>query len=80
MAYTIHITATFFPVYPFHMPLHGLFVNSLLKSLRPEVSLIHLHSPLTPSIKTSVPIVLTIHTPMRIDAMHYEVVDPQFIC
>ncbi len=68
--------ATFFPVYPFHMPLHGLFVNSLLKSLRPEVSLIHLHSPLTPSIKTSVPIVLTIHTPMKIDAMHYEVVDP----
>ena len=30
--------ATFFPVYPFHMPLHGLFVNSLLKSLRLEVA------------------------------------------
>ena len=24
--------ATFFPLYPFQMPLHGLFVNSLVKS------------------------------------------------
>ena len=68
--------ATFFPLYPFHMALHGLFVNSLVKSLGPEFSLIHLHSPLTPSIKTALPIVTTVHTAMRIDSRYHEVVDP----
>jgi glycosyltransferase involved in cell wall biosynthesis len=68
--------ATFFPLYPFHMALHGLFVNSLLKPLGSEFSLVHLHSPLTPSIKTALPIVTTVHTAMRIDSRYHEVVDP----
>lgn len=68
--------ATFFPLYPFQMPLHGLFVNSLVKSLEPEISLVHLHSPLTPSIKTALPIITTVHTAMRIDSRYHEVVDP----
>ncbi len=67
---------TFFPLYPFHMILHGIFVNSLLNSLSPELSLIHLHSPLTPTIKTSLPIVTTVHTAMKIDSRYHEVVDP----
>jgi len=68
--------ATFFPLYPFQMGLHGLFVNSLVKSLEPEFSLVHLHSPLTPPIKTALPIVTTVHTAMRIDSRYHEVVDP----
>ena len=68
--------ATFFPLYPFHMALHGFFVNSLLNSLSPEVSLVHLHSPLTPKVKTSLPVVMTVHTAMRIDSRYHEVVDP----
>ncbi len=68
--------ATFFPLYPFQMPLHGLFVNSLVKSLEPQFNLIHLHSPVTPSIKTALPIITTIHTAMRIDSRYHEVVDP----
>jgi glycosyltransferase involved in cell wall biosynthesis len=68
--------ATFFPLYPFQMPLHGLFVNSLIKSLEPDLSLIHIHSPVTPSIKTALPIVTTVHTAMRIDSRYHEVVDP----
>src|SRR5665648_190186 len=67
--------ATFFPLYPFHMTLHGLFVNSLLKSLGPELSLVHLHSPLPPSIKTALPIVTTVHTATKIDSRYHEVVD-----
>jgi glycosyltransferase involved in cell wall biosynthesis len=67
---------TFFPLYPFHMTIHGFFVNSLLKSLSSDISLIHLHSPLTPSIKTFLPIVTTVHTAMRIDSRYHEVVDP----
>lgn len=70
------LKATFFPLYPFHMTLHGFFVNSLLKSLGPEFSLVHLHSPLIPSIKTDLPIITTVHTAMRIDSRYHEVVDP----
>ena len=58
------------------MALHGFFVNSLLNSLSPEVSLVHLHSPLTPKVKTSLPVVMTVHTAMRIDSRYHEVVDP----
>jgi glycosyltransferase involved in cell wall biosynthesis len=68
--------ATFFPLFPFHMALHGLFVNSLLKALGPEFSLVHLHSPLIPSIKTALPIITTVHTAMKIDSRYHEVVDP----
>src|SRR5665647_3494819 len=68
--------ATFFPLYPFHMVLHGFFVNSLLNSLRSEVSLVHLHSPLTPKVKTDLPVLTTVHTAMRIDSRYHEVVDP----
>jgi glycosyltransferase involved in cell wall biosynthesis len=68
--------ATFFPIYPFHISLHGFFVNSLLKSLGPEFSLFHLHSPITPPIKTTLPIITTVHTAMRIDSKYHEVVDP----
>jgi glycosyltransferase involved in cell wall biosynthesis len=68
--------ATFFPLYPFHMTLHGFFVNSLLKSYGSEFSLVHLHSPLTPSVKTTLPVVTTVHTAMRIDARYHEVIDP----
>jgi glycosyltransferase involved in cell wall biosynthesis len=67
---------TFFPLYPFHMTLHGFFVNSLINSLGPDLSLVHLHSPLTPTINTSLPIVTTVHTAMKIDSRYHEIVDP----
>jgi glycosyltransferase involved in cell wall biosynthesis len=67
---------TFFPLYPFHLSLHGFFVNSLLKSKDAEFDLIHLHSPLVPSISTTLPVVTTVHTAMRVDSRYHEVVDP----
>jgi glycosyltransferase involved in cell wall biosynthesis len=69
------IKTIFFPVYPFHMPLHGFFVNSLLKSRQSQFDLVHLHSPLTPSIRTDLPIVTTVHTAMKIDSRYHEIVD-----
>jgi glycosyltransferase involved in cell wall biosynthesis len=68
--------ASFFPLYPFHVKLHGMFINSLLKSLEPELTLIHLHSPLVPPINTKLPIVTTIHTLMKIDSKYHEARDP----
>ena len=67
--------ATFFPLYPFHLRVHGYFVNKIVKSLSSEVSLIHMHSPLPPPIYTPLPIVTTVHTPSKVDARYHEVVD-----
>jgi glycosyltransferase involved in cell wall biosynthesis len=67
--------ASFFPVYPFHVWVHGGFVNRLFKSLEPKLTLVHLHTPLPPPIKTSLPIITTVHTPMKIDARYHEILD-----
>jgi glycosyltransferase involved in cell wall biosynthesis len=63
----------FLPLYPFHVWVHGFFVNRLIKSLEPKLNLIHLHSPITPLIKTSLPIITTVHTPMKIDSRYHEI-------
>jgi alpha-maltose-1-phosphate synthase len=65
--------ATFFPFYPIHLELHRLFVNQLLRSLKPD--LVHLHSPVTPTINVQCPIVTTVHTAMKTDARYHEVVN-----
>lgn len=66
---------TFFPLYPFHLWVHGYFVNKIIKSLSSEITLIHLHSPLPPLIYTQIPIVTTVHTPSKVDARYHEIVD-----
>jgi len=66
---------SFFPFYPFHIAIHRVFVNNLLKLLEPRLTLVHLHTPLPPPIETSLPIVTTVHTPMKIDARFHEILD-----
>lgn len=69
------IRAPFIPLYPFHVNIHGFFVNRLFKSIEMEFDVVHIHTPLSPIIKTSLPIISTIHTSMIEDAHHIEVVD-----
>jgi glycosyltransferase involved in cell wall biosynthesis len=66
---------SFFPIYPFHIWVHGAFVRTLLKSLGPKLDLVHMHSPLVPPIKTSLPVITTVHTPSKIDANYHEILD-----
>lgn len=65
------ISAPFIPIYPFYLKIHGFFINRLFKSLAPEVDILHVHTPLPPFIKTSCPVITTVHTPMLTD--HYYV-------
>ncbi len=58
------IRIPFIPIYPFYLQIHRLFVRKVLKSLESEIDVVHIHSPLPPVIKTSHPIILTIHSPM----------------
>ena len=70
------IKAPFFPVYPFHVYLHGFFIHRKLKGFIEEnFDIIHFHNPLVPVIKTSLPAVVTMHgsTIEHVDAM--ELVD-----
>lgn len=51
----------FIPSYPFHLQPHGFFIKQLLNSLESSFDILHLHSPLMPFIRTSLPIVATEH-------------------
>lgn len=53
--------ARFLPIYPFHVQIHGIFLNKLFKGIENEFDLVHIHSPLTPIIKTCLPIISTMH-------------------
>lgn len=67
------IKVRFIPLYPFYIQLHGIFVNKIFKSLESEIDVIHVHTPLSPAIKSSLPLITTIHTPMLTDTHSIEV-------
>lgn len=67
------IKAPFIPVYPLYIHVHGMLVYKVFKKLESEVDVVHFHTPLPPSIKTSLPVVTTIHTPMLSDNRYIEV-------
>lgn len=69
------IRVPFIPIYPFYIIIHGFLVNKLFKSIETEFDLVHIHTPLSPIIRTSLPIVSTIHTSLIEDARHLEIVD-----
>jgi len=71
------IKAPFIPIYPFYIYVHGMFVNKIFKSLEPQIDVVHIHTPLSPLIKTSLPIVTTIHTSILTNIRSIEVVDPR---
>ena len=67
------VKAPFFPLYPLYVHLHEVMLNSVFQKMEDEFDLVHIHSPLCPMVKTRLPIVATIHTPMMIDTqMRYD--------
>jgi glycosyltransferase involved in cell wall biosynthesis len=58
----------FLPVYPLHVHLHGLFVQKLVKRLEGGIDLFHFHTPLPPPVRSTRPILLTVHNLMLADA------------
>jgi len=71
--------APFIKAYPFHVHIHGLFVNRLIRLLQPELDIIHVHSPYVPAVTTSLPVVTTMHSLLKVDIAHYEAVGPRAI-
>jgi glycosyltransferase involved in cell wall biosynthesis len=58
------------PVYPFHVDLHGLFVDRFLERSADRFDLVHTHTPLTPVVRTTLPVVATVHTSVVEDIKH----------
>ncbi|MGE5533873.1 MAG: glycosyltransferase family 4 protein [Bacillota bacterium] len=56
------IHAPFLPIYPIHSSLFGASVNSILHSYEKDFDIIHAHSPLSPPLRTKLPIIVTMHT------------------
>ena len=67
------IKVQFIPLYPFYIHLHGIFVNKIFRSLESRIDIVHIHSPLSPIIDTSLPIITTVHTPMLVDFDYVEI-------
>jgi glycosyltransferase involved in cell wall biosynthesis len=61
------------PLYPLHVHIEGLLAKGLLRSLEPQLDIVHVHSPYVPAVKTcAVPIITTIHTLEGVDIAQYE--------
>jgi len=69
----------FYPVYPFHVHLHGLFVRQLIRRLEGDVDLFHFHTPLPPPEYTCRPMLLTVHTPMREEVRAIQIRSPRAV-
>jgi len=62
----------FIPCYPFHVDLHSLFLNKVFKKLESSFDVVHIHMPLSPMMHTKLPIVSTIHTPIKSSIANFE--------
>jgi glycosyltransferase involved in cell wall biosynthesis len=56
---------TFFPIYPFHVHIHTVFVKRLIDRLADQLDLLHLHSPLVGMPTGTIPSITTVHSPTR---------------
>lgn len=59
----------FFPVYPLYMKIQTNLVNKLFTTLESKFDIVHIHSPLSPILHTTIPVIATIHTPMKTDML-----------
>lgn len=55
------IKLPFFHIYPFHIVIHGLFLNKFLNRNRDSYDLLNVHTPLTPIPSVDLPLLSTIH-------------------
>lgn len=52
----------FLPLYPLHIHIWGIFLNKFLNKLDSTFDVIHVHSPISPVVRTTHPVVLTVHS------------------
>jgi len=65
----------FVMAYPFHVDVHGIFVNRFLKEFEEYFDVLHVHTPLTPVPTTFIPMITTFHSPYFADSCVTDIVD-----
>lgn len=66
------VKAPYLPLFPFHVDVHGLFVERLVERHADEIDVLHVHTPLAPVVDVDVPTVATIHTSIIEDGKHLD--------
>lgn len=67
------IESMFIPLYPFHVHVHSLTSSFILRNS--DFDVIHYHTPLPPVLNIDLPSILTVHTPMKADSRHVELIN-----
>lgn len=57
----------FLPLYPFHVSIHGVFVNRWMQFMHKQLDLLHLHTPLVPLPNSTLPKLVTVHSLVKVD-------------
>jgi glycosyltransferase involved in cell wall biosynthesis len=63
-------------LYPFHVDIHGVFLDRYLSRAADRFDIVHAHTPLTPPVETSTPLVSTVHSSVAEGVEH---VDARFL-
>jgi glycosyltransferase involved in cell wall biosynthesis len=69
------IRVPFLRLYPFHIALLDFFARKFFYPLEKTFTIVHSHTPMPLSVKTFLPVLTTVHTPMRVDGRHNEIFD-----
>ena len=67
----------FIPSYPFHVHLHGLFLERIFNGIEENLDLLHTHTPLSPVLETSLPKVVTVHGLPELSARKFKSNSPR---
>ncbi|MFZ3382334.1 MAG: glycosyltransferase family 4 protein [Candidatus Methanoperedens sp.] len=65
----------FLPLYPFHVQIHSIFVNNFISENESKFDILHFHTPLPPIIRSDLPLITTVHTPMKTDTERVEIIN-----
>lgn len=62
----------FIPCYPLHVHFHKIFVDRLFHKIESRFDIVHIHTPLAPIVSTRLPMISTVHTPIKMSISNFE--------
>ncbi len=69
------LRAPFLRVFPFRTTSLDFFIDRLFRSMEHMFTIIHCHTPIPLTVKTCLPVLTTVHTPLKVDGRHQEIID-----
>jgi glycosyltransferase involved in cell wall biosynthesis len=69
------VRVPFLHIFPFCVTLLDFFTNKYFRPLEKSFTIVHNHTPIPLPVKTCLPRLTTVHTPLKVDARHQEIID-----